>query len=66
VEDNERNKIDQKALETELQFKHGIKSMRLNLTEIKSEIVLDEKTHVITIRGKEIGFVYYRSGYQVE
>lgn len=26
----------------------------------------DQDTHVLKIRGREIGFVYYRSGYQVE
>jgi len=36
VEGNERNKVDQKLIETELQFTYGIKSMRLNLNEVKN------------------------------
>jgi hypothetical protein len=40
--------------------------MRLNLDQIASESEFDEKNHVLKIRGHEIGFVYYRSGYQVE
>lgn len=37
--------------------------MRCNFKEIKSWMSFDENTHVLKIRGKEIGFVYYRSGY---
>lgn len=63
VEDVERNKVDQKFIETELLLTHGIKSMRRNLSEIHSEMVFDENTHIIRVSGQEIGFVYYRSGY---
>jgi hypothetical protein len=34
VEDSERNVIDQKFIETELQTNFGIKSMRLTFAEI--------------------------------
>lgn len=66
VEDSERNVIDQKFIETELQTKYGIKSMRLTFSEIFQQQEFDKETHVLKIRGKEIGFVYYRCGYQVE
>lgn len=29
-------------------------------------IEFDKETHILKIMGKEIGFVYYRSGYQEE
>jgi hypothetical protein len=65
VEDKERNVVDQKIIETELQKHTGIKSMRMTFAEIYEAMKMDEN-HVLTIRNKEIGFVYYRAGYQVE
>ena len=40
--------------------------MRLTFSEIFQQQEFDKETHVLKIRGKEIGFVYYRCGYQVE
>ena len=40
--------------------------MRLTFAQVKEEGTIDKDTHILTIRGEEIGFVYYRSGYQVE
>ena len=40
--------------------------MRMTFSEIHKMHSFDQKTHVLTVRGKEIGFVYYRCGYQVE
>jgi hypothetical protein len=65
VEDKERNVVDQKIIETELQKHTGIKSMRMTFSEIYEEMKMNEN-HVLTIRNREIGFVYYRAGYQVE
>lgn len=66
VTDDERNVIDQKIMEYELQSTHGIKSMRCTMEQIGEEAEFDQNNHVLKLRGKEIGFVYYRSGYQVE
>lgn len=66
IEDCERNVIDQKLIETALQAKYGVKSMRHTFKEISQLIEFDKDTHVMKVRGKEIGFVYYRCGYQVE
>ena len=63
VDEKERNVIDQKVIETELQRLHGIPSMRCTLAQINALMVFNEDTHILKIRGKEIGFVYYRSGY---
>jgi len=63
VEEKERNVIDQKIIETELQFKFGIKSMRMTFAEIKEVAQFNNDNHILKIRGKEIGFVYYRVGY---
>jgi hypothetical protein len=65
VDDDERNVIDQKTIEVQLQLTRGIKSMRVTFDDVTKEGSLDEN-NVLTIRGKEIGFVYYRTGYQVE
>ena len=63
VEDSERNLLDQKIIETQLQFEHGIKSIRATFAEIAAGHKLDAN-NILTVYGKEIGFVYYRSGYQ--
>jgi hypothetical protein len=36
------------------------------MEQIGEEAEFDQNNHVLKLRGKEIGFVYYRSGYQVE
>ena len=66
VGDDERNMNDQKIMEYKLQVKYGIKSMRITFDQLIDEIQFDKGTHILKIRGHEIGFVYYRSGYQVE
>jgi len=40
--------------------------MRMTFNQIAKSMKFDEETHKLTINDKEIGFVYYRSGYQVE
>jgi hypothetical protein len=37
--------------------------MRLNFGEIKQMMDFDKETHILKIMGREIAFVYYRSGY---
>ena len=65
IEDCERNVVDQKAIEVGLsQMK--IKSMRMTFSEIYKNHSMDPHSNVLTVRGKEIGFVYYRCGYQAE
>ena len=56
--------MDQKQIEYTLQATKGIKSMRATFKELR-EAKIDEN-HVLTFRGKEVGFVYYRNGYQAE
>ena len=63
IEDDERNVVDQKVIEVELQEKYEIKSMRLTFKEIAKYAVMDKNTHVLTVKGREIGLVYYRCGY---
>ena len=36
--------------------------MRLTFSEIFENMQMDEK-HVLRVKGREVGFVYYRSGY---
>jgi glutathione synthase len=63
ITDDERNVIDQKIMEYELQATYKINSMRCTLEQIGEEAEFDQNNHVLRLRGKEIGFVYYRSGY---
>ena len=65
-EDDERNLCDQKAIEVELMNKHNIRSMRRTLAELIEQAELNQKTKVLKVGGKEIGFVYYRTCYQQE
>lgn len=66
VEDNERNLLDQKLIESELFRKYRIHSMRCNFDCIKVCGKVDPLTQVLTVTGKEIAFVYYRTGYQAD
>jgi hypothetical protein len=40
--------------------------MRMTFEEIGHNLEVDEKTKTLKVRGREIAFVYYRTGYQVE
>lgn len=65
VEEKERNVVDQKIIEVQLQLQTGIKSMRVTFKDVLENQQMDEN-NVLRVFGKEIGFVYYRTGYQVE
>ena len=66
VEENERNLGDQKSLEVELYDCHGIKTLRATFAEIWASYEIDDATKVLRVQGREIGLVYYRTGYQYE
>jgi len=40
--------------------------MRCTFKEVRRMMEFDEQTHILKINGAQIGFVYYRAGYQVE
>lgn len=40
--------------------------MRVTFESVTNEGEVDPVTKILKIRGKEIGFVYYRTGYQME
>jgi glutathione synthase len=64
VEDSERNIIDQKIIEAELYRRYRVHSMRCTLEEVQQNASISE-TKVLKVHGREIGFVYYRTGYQI-
>ena len=66
VEENERNLGDQKCLESELYDGQGIKTLRATFTEVWKSYEIDQVTKVLRVQGREIGLVYYRTGYQYE
>ena len=66
IEDEERNICDQKWIEHQIYQAHKIKSMRMTFSQIYERAKVDPETKVLTIDGYEIGFVYYRTGYQLE
>lgn len=65
VQEGERNVFDQSVLAFNLLSKHGIQSCRLTMQEIHLKTTLDKSTKRLYLNstGKEIGLVYFRSGY---
>jgi glutathione synthase len=63
IEKNERNLGDQKCLETEIYDSHGIKTLRATFEDIYTYHEIDPVTRSLKVMGKEIGLVYYRTGY---
>lgn len=53
-------------MEAELCFKHNVFSMRATFADIAREAQVDEASNALFFRGKEIGLVYYRTGYSIE
>ena len=63
IEENERNLGDQKCLESELYDRQGIKTLRATFAEVWKTYEIDPATKVLRVQGREIGLVYYRTGY---
>jgi hypothetical protein len=53
-------------MEAKLATMFRIKSMRATFAQIACESKVDEQSNALFFRGKEIGLVYYRTGYSVE
>lgn len=66
IEDNERNVIDQKLIESTLYSCCKVQSLRCTFEEIYRYGVLDQESGVLKVHNREIGFVYYRTGYQLD
>lgn len=66
IEDDERNVIDQKLIESELYSCCKIRSLRCTFEEIYRYGRLDNETGVLRVHNREIAFVYYRTGYQLD
>ncbi|CAM9010397.1 unnamed protein product [Wickerhamomyces anomalus] len=65
VQHKERNVFDQRLLEYALLANHGVKSIRLTLSEIDSKTYIDPQTKKLYIKSTndEVSVVYFRSGY---
>jgi hypothetical protein len=63
IEKNERNLGDQKCLETEIYDSHGIKTLRATFEDIHASFQIDPVTNSLKVIDREIGLVYYRTGY---
>jgi hypothetical protein len=72
IDEGERNICDQKLIEVDLFEKHGICSLRVTFAQLSERLHRDETTGALFLDrtekyvGREIAFVYYRTGYQVE
>ena len=64
IDPDETNLLDQKELEFQLQSMAEVSSLRLTLSQISESIRVDPQDGLLYVQGKEIGLVYYRSGYQ--
>lgn len=62
VQEGERNSGDQRALEYMLGSRHGIRTLRLSLSQIAAQMEVDENG-LLTIQDQRVGLVYYRAGY---
>ena len=61
---NERNAFDQRWIEYELWEKHGVKTLRRSLGEMKQQGELKGNDRRLMLQGKrEVAVVYYRAGY---
>lgn len=47
-------------------MEYGISSMRKTLLEISAQGEVESESNKLKVAGKEIGFVYYRTGYQAD
>jgi hypothetical protein len=63
IEDVDRWTSDYKVFEMELMQKHQYFSMRATFSEIAREAAVDPVTNILYFRGKEIGLIYYRAGF---
>lgn len=66
VEEKERNIGDQRCLESELFDSHGLRTIRASFQQLQEILQVDPHSKVLRVQGKEIGIVYYRTGYQIE
>jgi hypothetical protein len=53
-------------MEAELFFNYKVLTMRATFSEIAKEARVDEATNALFFKEKEIGLVYYRTGWSVE
>lgn len=65
IEDNERNVIDQKLIESDLYACCKVQSLRCTFEEIYRYGTIDENG-ILKVHNREIAFVYYRTGYQLD
>lgn len=66
VQENERNVFDQRTLEYNLFKNHGIRVVRLTISQIATHTTMsNDKTKKLYLKstGEEIGLVYFRAGY---
>lgn len=65
VQENERNAFDQRIIEYELLKNYSIKSIRITLSNLHNETVLDSETKRLFVKktGEEIAVIYFRAGY---
>ncbi|TNV79883.1 hypothetical protein FGO68_gene7423 [Halteria grandinella] len=72
IDEGERNICDQKLIEVELFERFGICSLRMTFAQLAERLQRDEETGTLFVdksekqQGREVAFVYYRTGYQVE
>lgn len=61
IPEDERNTIDQEIVIATLQREYSVKALRRKFSELEYEI--DPNSKHLLVEGKEVGLVYYRTGY---
>ncbi|GME98183.1 unnamed protein product [Ambrosiozyma monospora] len=63
IQPGERNAFDQRAVEYALFQNYGVRTKRVELPSVTSQVKVDPETHKLYYDGDEVSVVYYRSAY---
>ncbi|KAK9799355.1 hypothetical protein WJX73_010807, partial [Symbiochloris irregularis] len=59
----EKNSFDQQWIQLALWERHGIRTLRRSLSQIRQHAQLDDASGRLTVDGKEVALAYFRAGY---
>ncbi|KAK9802971.1 hypothetical protein WJX73_001532 [Symbiochloris irregularis] len=63
VQPGEKNSFDQQWIQLALWERHGIRTLRRSLSQIRQHAQLDDASGRLTVDGKEVALAYFRAGY---
>jgi glutathione synthetase len=63
VQPDEQNSFDQQWLQFQLWERHGVRTVRKTLREVREEAAVDEASGDLVVGGRVASLVYFRAGY---